>query len=327
MNPLELIRCVRLITDVCLEVAPGETVFCVADSEESRDILTLVAAQAALRGAQTAVAMIEPRRHHHHEPPEPVAAGMEKADIVVVMAHGGLVHTQARKRATAAGVKYALMSDMSKEYMIAFNLEPEDLRKVRSQTEELERRLTQADSAHLTTKAGTDVAMSLKGRTGVGLVPFAAKGTFFGVPGYAEAACPPIEDSAEGVLVVDGTMIGTEDLESPVEEPFEVRFKKGRIAGMSGGRAARRLESVLNSVEDQARTVAELGVNSNFMLPKKLWGTRMDMATGGHMHIGLGRNDHIGGPSRADTHLDLLFTYATLRLDGELIIEDGVLKI
>ena len=327
MNPLELIRSIRLITDVCIEVAQGETVLCIADREEHMEILTLVAAECKARGAEVAVVLIEPRKHHHHEPPEPIALAMEKADIVIPMTYGGLVHTQARKKAIAAGVKFALMSDLTKEYMISFDLTREDLLKVRTQTEELVRRLTAADSAYLTTKAGTNIMMSLKGRKGVGLVPFAAKGTFFGVPGYAEAACPPIEDSAEGMLIVDGTMIGTEELEAIVEEPFEIWFKKGRIVSISGGKDARKLEGILKPLEDQARTFSELGVNSNFMVSKKLWGSRMDMAIGGHVHIALGRNDHIGGASQAETHLDLLVTYATLRLDGDLILEDGVLKI
>jgi leucyl aminopeptidase (aminopeptidase T) len=324
---LELIRSVRLITDVCIDVRPGETVLCIADREEYREILALVAAECRARGAEVAVVLIEPRKHHHHEPPEPIALAMEKADVVIPMTYGGLVHTEARKRAIAAGAKYALMSDMTKEYLMAFDLTREDLLKVRSQTEELVQRLTGADSAHLTTQAGTDIVMSLKGRKGVGLVPFGAKGTFFGVPGYAEAACPPVEDSAEGIVVIDGTMIGTEELEALVEEPFEIRFKKGQIENISGGKDARKLENLLRTLEEQARTFSELGINSNFMIPKKLWGSRMDMAVGGHVHIALGRNDHIGGASKADSHLDLLVTYATLRLDADLILQDGILKL
>jgi 2,5-dihydroxypyridine 5,6-dioxygenase len=327
MNPLELIRSVRLITDVCLEVAPGENVLCLADREEHMEIMSLVAAECEARGAEAAVVLIPPRKHHHHEPPGPIALAMEKADIVVVMTYGALVHTEARKKATASGVKFALMGEVTREFLTSFDLTREDLLRVRTQTEEIVQRLTSADSARLTTKAGTDLVMSLKGRKAVGLVPFSAKGTFFGVPGYAEAACPPIEDSVEGVAVVDGTMIGTEDLEALVEEPFEIRFEKGRIVTISGGRDAMKLEGLLNTLEDQARTFSELGVNSNFMIPKKLRGSRLDMAVGGHAHMGLGRNDHIGGKSKAETHLDLLVTWATLRLDGELILEDGVLKI
>jgi leucyl aminopeptidase (aminopeptidase T) len=271
--------------------------------------------------------MISPRRHHHQEPPEPIAIAMEKADIVIIMTYGSLVHTVARKRACAAGAKVALMGEVTKEFLIGFRLTKEELLKVRKDTEEIVKRLTLASTAQLTTKSGTDIFMSLKGRKGVGLVPFGAKGSFFGVPGYAEAACPPIEDSAEGILIVDGTMIGVEDLETLVEEPFEIRFEKGRIVKISGGRDARKLEVLLDTLEDQAKTLSELGVNSNFMIPKKLRGSRMDMAVGGHVHIGLGRNDHIGGNSFTDTHLDLLTTWVTLRLDGDIIIDEGVLKI
>ena len=188
-------------------------------------------------------------------------------------------------------------------------------------------RLTRAESVRLITKAGTDLSMSLKGRKAVGLVPFGAKGTFFGVPGYAEAACAPIEDSAEGVAVIDGATLGTPDFEALVQEPFEIKLEKGRIVAISGGRDARRLEGLLASLEDQARILCELGVNSNFMVPKKLRGSRLDMAVGGHIHMGFGRNDHIGGALKAESHLDLLVTWATLLLDGETILENGMLRL
>jgi leucyl aminopeptidase (aminopeptidase T) len=327
LNPLEFIRGVRLITDVCLEVGPGESVLCIADRQENMEILTLIAAECEARGAEVAVTLIGPRKHHHHEPPRTVAHAMQKADIVIVMTFGSLVHTQARKQANAAGVKIALMGEVTREFLSSFDLTKEELLKVRTQTEEIVRRLTAARSARMTTKAGTDLTMSLEGRNGVGLVPFGEKGTFFGVPGYAEAACPPVEDSAEGVLFVDGTMMGTEDMEALVQEPFEMRFEKGRLVSISGGRDGRRVENLLNGLEDQARVFAELGVNSNFMVPKKLRGSRLDMLVGGHIHCGLGRNDHIGGKSAAATHLDFLVTYATLLLDGVPIIEEGNLKI
>jgi hypothetical protein len=43
--PLELIQSVRLITDVCLEISPGEDVLCIADKEENMDVMTLIAAE------------------------------------------------------------------------------------------------------------------------------------------------------------------------------------------------------------------------------------------------------------------------------------------
>jgi len=327
MYPLELIQSVRLITDVCLEVAPGEDVLCIADREENMEILTLIAAECRARGAEVGVVLIGPRRHHHHEPPRSVARAMREADLVIAMTFGSLVHTKARKEATDAGVTFALMGEVNREFLTRFDLTREDLLKVRAITEEIARRLTSASSAHLTTRRGTDLTMSLKGREGIPLVPFRKKGTFFGVPGYAEAACPPIEDSVEGVAVIDGTMIGMENFEGVVEEPFEITFEKGRIVKISEGKDARRLKSLLDTLGAETRTFAELGVNSNPFAPKKFVGGRLDMAIGGHVHLGLGRNDMIGGNSKGENHLDVEVMWATLLLDGSPILEDGTFKI
>jgi hypothetical protein len=73
MYPLELIQSVRLITDVCLEIAPGENVLCVTDSEEKMDVVTLIAAECKRRGAETSVILLEPRKEHDHDPPRSIA--------------------------------------------------------------------------------------------------------------------------------------------------------------------------------------------------------------------------------------------------------------
>jgi leucyl aminopeptidase (aminopeptidase T) len=112
-----------------------------------------------------------------------------------------------------------------------------------------------------------------------------------------------------------------------VEKPFEIHFEKGRIVRISGGKDAMRLERLLDISEDVARTFAELGVNSNTKVSKKLVGTRTDNGIAGHVHLGLGRNDHIGGKSKGEAHLDVLVTHATLLLDDNPILEDGNLKL
>ena len=325
MYPLELIQSVRLITDVCLEISPGEDVLCTADGEERMDVMTLIAAECRSKGASAAVVLLEPRRQHYLEPPRSIVEAMKKADVIIT--YGELMHTQARKDACAAGAKFAALADIPKEYLSRLNVTREDLLEVRSLTEKFAERLTRASSAHVTNRAGTDLRMSLKGRNGIALLPFGKKGAFSVVPVYAEAPIAPVEDSVEGVAVVDGTMVGEPTIEGFVSEPFTVTFEKGRVVKISEGRDASRLKNLLDSVEKEARTFAELGVNSNHKIPKRLTGTRLDDAIAGHIHFGLGRNDHIGGESRAQNHLDFLVPWATLRLDGETVLEDGILKI
>lgn len=327
MYPLEFIRGVRLITDVCLDVAAGENILCIADGEESMEILTLIAAECSAKGAEPTVVLIEPRKQHYHEPPPLVAQVMKTADTVIVMAAGSLMHTKARKEACEAGVKYATLGGATKESLGALSLTKEDLLEVRRLTENVVQLLSAASSAHLTTRAGTDIRMSLKGRSGVGLVPFGKKGTFCVLPDYAEAAIAPIEDSVEGVAVIDGKMSGEPKLVGVIEEPFKITFEKGRIVNISDGKDAMRLKNLLNVIGQEGWGFAELGVNSNDKISKRLTGTKRDDSIAGHIHIGLGRNDHIGGKLKTNTHLDLLITWATLYLDGKLILEDGNIKM
>jgi leucyl aminopeptidase (aminopeptidase T) len=327
MYPLELIQSVRLITDVCMEVSPGEDVLCIANKQENMDVVTLIAAECKARGADVSVVLLESRKEHYHEPPRSIARAMREADVVITMTPGNLMHTKARKEACAAGVKYGSLGGATKEYLANLNLTRDDLMEVRALTEKIAQRLTDASSASLTTRAGTDIRMSIEGRQGIALVPFGTKGSFCVLPDYAEAPCAPIEDSAEGVAVVDGTMVGSPLIEGLVEEPFEIHFEKGKIVNISGGRDANRLKSLLDNLEEGARTFAELGVNSNHKIPKRLVGNRRDNAIAGHIHLGLGRNDHVGGKSPGDAHLDVLVTWATLLLDGKPILEEGNFKI
>jgi 2,5-dihydroxypyridine 5,6-dioxygenase len=131
----------------------------------------------------------------------------------------------------------------------------------------------------------------------------------------------------EGVAIIDGTMVGMAEIEGRVEDPFEITFEKGRLVKISGGKDGKKLKSLLDILGEEGRRFAELGVNSNPFAPKKFVGGRLDLAIAGHVHIGLGRNEMIGGNLKANCHFDLQMTWATLLLDGKPILEDGNLKI
>jgi leucyl aminopeptidase (aminopeptidase T) len=322
-----LIQTVRLITDVCLHVSAGENLLCIADKESDMEVLGLIATECRARGAEATLVLIEPRKTHYHEPPPVIAHAMREVDTVIVIAPGSLMHTRARQEACVAGVKYVSLGATTKEYLTQLDLTKEDLIAVRTLTYRIADRLTAASSAHLTARAGTDLHMSLAGRKGLALVPFAKKGSFCLVPDFAEAPCPPIEDSVNGIVVVDGTMVGAHEIQGVVEEPVSIEFEKGRVVNISGNKDARNLQHFLDTIEDVARSFAELGVNSNHKIPKKLWGRRTDNGIAGHVHLGLGRNDHIGGTLKGNPHLDVLVTFATLDLDGVPIVKDGVVLI
>jgi hypothetical protein len=74
-------------------------------------------------------------------------------------------------------------------------------------------------------------------------------------------------------------------------------------------------------------TFCQLRGNSNIKIPKKLQGSRLDIAAGGHVHMGLGQNNDIECKFNLETDLDLWVTYGMVRLNGDVILEDGVLKV
>jgi hypothetical protein len=86
---------VRLITDTCLEVAPGENLLCIAEGEESMNVLTLIATESKAKGAEVAIVLIEPKKKSNQEPPRSIANAMKEADVVITMGFGCLMHTNA----------------------------------------------------------------------------------------------------------------------------------------------------------------------------------------------------------------------------------------
>jgi leucyl aminopeptidase (aminopeptidase T) len=87
------------------------------------------------------------------------------------------------------------------------------------------------------------------------------------------------------------------------------------------------LEQAFKSVEGQpngewARVIGEFGIGTN---PKaRLLGNIMtDEKVLGTVHIALGRNEMWGGNNAAPTHLDGVIRQPTVRIDGELLIDDG----
>jgi leucyl aminopeptidase (aminopeptidase T) len=298
------------------------------------EMLTLLAGGCKTKGAEATVMLIDPKKQDHMdyvgpEPPRPVALAMRESDVIITMGARSLLQSEATKEALAAGARFATLGPSTPAYLAGLSFTEKDLKEVLALSDKIAQHLTAASRAHLTTKAGTDLRMSLEGRNGIALVPVAKRGTKCVIPYYAEATCAPVEDSVEGVAVVDGTMIGEADLVGLVQDPFEIHFKKGRIVKITEGRDANRLKDFLDAhpLGKEAQTFGEFGINSNHKIPKKLTGNRTDDVIAGNVHLGLGRNDHIGGNSRVKLHLDVMVTRTTVLLDQTPILKDGKLMV
>ena len=329
MFPVEQINIIKLIVNTSLGIKPGENVLFVADHDENVEIAAQLAAEARSVGAEAAIIVLGPRKGLHHEPPRSVAEAMKHADVVLGVMHS-LLHTKARREAQAAGARFAIMGGVKvgkgKDYLAGLDITPQDVHMIEERSATLAQKLTRAKTARITSERGTLLELSLVDREGLAVVPVCRDPKTFAIlVDYAEVTCAPVEDTAEGVLVIDGTVWGLQDIDRVVEEPITLKINRGRIVDISGGKDARDLEALLARVDPNGRAVAELGIGTNHKIVK-LIGHQRDKANLGTIHVAIGKNDFIGGKQDSEIHIDLMVTKPTLDLDGLQVIDRGKLN-
>jgi leucyl aminopeptidase (aminopeptidase T) len=157
--------------------------------------------------------------------------------------------------------------------------------------------------------------MSLQGREGIssnGL--YRTPGSSGNLP-TGEGYIAPVEGTAEGSVLIDGSLAGF----GRVTGPLAIRVEQGRAVGFSGPQAAW-LEKKLATPE--ARNLAELGIGTNdkarltgvILEDEKIYGT---------IHVAFGSNATFGGVVQAGVHIDGIILGATLLVDGQVIVRDG----
>jgi leucyl aminopeptidase (aminopeptidase T) len=197
-----------------------------------------------------------------------------------------------------------------------------DYEEVAAVTEALKRKLTGCSEITIQTRLGTDLRLFATGRQWLAdSGKLRGRGTYGNLPG-GEIAVAPLEDSAEGHLVVDKTLPGL-----VLSEPVHIAFREGRATEISDGPGASYLLDVITDGEKRAdgqgcRVVAELGIGTN---PRaRLQGNIVtDEKAAGTIHIAIGRNDFLGGNNAAPIHVDAVVGEPSVVVDGERIIQDG----
>lgn len=199
-----------------------------------------------------------------------------------------------------------------------------DYQEIAALTERLAQKMDRKERVHLTSPAGTELTLFIAGREvkrDTGLIHIPA--TYGNLPA-GEVYMAPLEDSADGVVVVDKSFVGI-----PVKTPVRITFERGRAISIEGEEEAeelrRRVEDAKGKEHGEwAEVIGELGIGTN---PRaRLLGNIMtDEKVKGTVHVALGNNyDHpIGGVNRAPIHIDGVVGEPTLVVDGEVLIEKG----
>jgi leucyl aminopeptidase (aminopeptidase T) len=298
----------------CLGVRSDENLLVLTDPAK-RHIAEPLVQRARDLGADALLIEMAERATHGTEPPAPVAAAMLAADVLIAPTTKSVSHTEARRAATERGTRAATMPNVTENMLVRTMSANFD--EVRRRSGILAEVLSAGARVRITSAKGTDVSLSIQGREGISDDgDLRMPGSFGNLPA-GEGFVAPVEGSASGRIVFDGSIwpIGL------LEEPLIVDVVGGYAESFSGA-AATAFRGIVEPYGRDAVAVAELGIGTNDAA--ELTGQVLeDEKILGTIHIAFGDNHSFGGSIRVPSHQDGVVLSPTVTIDDEVVLEDG----
>jgi aminopeptidase len=198
--------------------------------------------------------------------------------------------------------------------------EDDPVRYWREKAKEQERlieRLEQADEVRIR-GPGTDLTLSIKDRK------------FLNGDGTHNMPCGeiftgPVEDSVNGEIYF-GIPVAVAGREV---SGVKLRFENGRAVESSAEKGEEYLNAMLDA-DEGSRHLGELGIGTNYSIPRATKNILFDEKLGGTVHLAVGRSyEKTGGKNESSVHWDLICDLregGELYADGELLQKEGVFR-
>jgi leucyl aminopeptidase (aminopeptidase T) len=305
----------------CLGLREGENVVVVVDPYPERvEIARDLVDGARELGAEAVLIEMSERESHGAEPPGTVRAAILASDVFIAPTTKSLSHTTARKDANERGVRAATMPQITRA-MLERTMSA-DYAEVKRRSQALAELLSSGSTVRILSDKGTDLTFGIEGREGISDDgDLREKGSFGNLPA-GEGFIAPVEGTATGSIVFDGSVVPFSEL---LTEPITVRMSEGFAVDFSGGRA----EEWRSHMEPHGRNafnLAELGIGTNEKAT--LTGNILeDEKIIGTVHLAFGDNHTFGGTVSVPSHLDGLVTSPTVEIDGKRVLEAGNLLV
>lgn len=311
-----MIETAKNVLKTNVNVQPGEKVAIIVD-EVKRELGDIFFKAAQEIGAEAVLIQFHSSGISGAEPPAIVADAMKTCDAAICITEASISHTAARIEAAKANTRVATMPGLTPD-MLTEGALTADYADVRETGEQLAVILDLGKEVTIRT-AGHALTFSIEGRkskasNGLLLNP----GDSGNLPS-GETFIAPIEGSANGTILIDGSIADIGKLSRPVL----LKIKEGRLVDVEG-EAGEKLISLLG--DGDGRFVGEFGIGTN--RAARLTGNILeDEKAYGTCHIAFGTNMSFGGTINAGVHLDAVSKTPEIFIDGQCIVAEGMIQL
>ena len=265
---------------------------------------------------EAVMAQITPRKQNGNEPPVPIAELLGKFDVIVMPTSKSLSHTQARREACEKGARIATLPGITADIFLRTMVT--DWEKLGLYTRRIAGQLSSASTIRVATDAGTDVTFETGGRSAKaddGRLIF--KGAFGNLPA-GEAYMAPLEGTAQGDIVIDGSF-GVGGL---LDTPIIFKVRKGKVVDVDSIQFGADIKELFDKYGGAARNIAEFGVGT-LDCARISGNTLEDEKVRGTIHFAIGDNASMGGRVKVPLHLDGILKNPSVWLDGNEWMKKG----
>ena len=334
MNDFKLQQAAQLAIGTCLGVKKDEGVLIVTDMEDT-SIPEALLQTAKTLGAEAQMIHFPMQEYANQEPPRATIQAMLASDAIFTVETLTLSYTHAIDDSRKAGARIIGMPNKMDVTTFVRLTDGLDMDQMVSVCKKLADKMTASTNVHVTSSLGTDFEFNLDDFAGEALDSIVRN------PGDRDwfppgnTGCGGLQNSGEGILVVNG-IIGRIET-APLIEPVQLEVEHGFIKDIRGGREATELINYWKQFENHelyqnCRHVSTLGIGTH--PTAKLTSRVLECERiSGSVHFCVGKStgqiDPRGkrGTVEAPSHVDTIMIGCSLTLDGDLVIDKGRLVI
>jgi len=316
---LDLVKPVQRVLGKCLNLKEGEDFLMVIDSNHPLSIGEAALAVAHSMGANAHLITL-PRWPYMAEPSKVVVDALKACDAgwVICPIH----YTKGRQEAIDATHGRFVDSPFLTEDVL-IRLLGQDLDAMNEKCAKVAQVFNDGETLEFYSKSGTEIKMSIKGNAGQnGNSVVTEPGQREFLP-PAEAAVTPVAGTANGRIVINGSLRPA----GIVDKPVTITVENGFATKIEGGSAAEIFKEYMESFDDPNAFAFPVHIGPGFNPGARLCGNILeDERVEGMITVGFGCSVYLpGGTIDSVIHSDGTVKDGTIIVDGKTIVEDGKL--